>query len=116
MKTLVAAAHAHGPFENGHDGCHARWSEHGMCPGAKCAVWLNGLGEDDEFFGQNVRNERTGQRMTNGDVRLNYINYPGSHIVPLDREMANLLAEKRRVSAQLRHVNKRIAQLQKAKV
>lgn len=49
-KTLVICKHEIGPARNGHDGCHARDAEGGLCPGHKIAEWLNGLGDDDEVL------------------------------------------------------------------
>lgn len=104
-KTIVTAKHQHGPHENGYDGCHARWTEGGMCPGVKMAEWLNALGEDDEIFGTT--------RLTNGEVRDNYLR-SYRHVTALNPKLAALEAERRDLSARLRQTNARIKQVHDA--
>lgn len=47
---------------------------------------------------------------TNGDVRISWIR-ENDHILALEPERARLQAEKRSLSARLRHINKRIKEL-----
>jgi hypothetical protein len=110
MKTLVAAAHAAGPNQNGHDGCHARCSNGGMCPGVATAQWLNGLGDDSDWY---LQPGASYAGVTVGTVRGNYIR-AHNHIVPLDSTLASLSAQQQRLSAELRVVRKRINELQQA--
>lgn len=105
-KTIVAARHEAGPAKNGHDGCHARWGNAGLCPGAQTATWLNALGEDEEPYCGSTR-------ITNGQVRDNYLNGEW-HVVAVDPALACLRAEERRTAAALRGVRRRIKDLEKA--
>lgn len=114
-KTIVVAAHSLGPFQNGVDGCHGRWAEGGLCPGGKIAAWLNALGEDDELYIKGNPAVAGARDITNGEVRTNWLN-GNSHIRALEPERANLIAQKNRLSADLRRVNKRLRYLEKTPV
>lgn len=104
MKTLVAARHEPGPARNGHGNCFARTGTGGVCPGVETAKWLNSLGDDDDvYFGTT----------TVGQVRDNWLNGGGSHIVAVDPVLAELKAEERRISANLRRVKADIKRLEK---
>lgn len=114
-KTIVVAAHAPGPHENGTDGCHARIGYDGMCPGVQTAKWLNNLGPDKSLYGsRKVHNTRTGELLTNGDVRQNYLD-GSNHVVAVDPELAKLYASERRTSASLRTIRKEIKRLETAR-
>lgn len=110
-KTLVTAAHEHGPMQNGQGNCFARWGNHGVCPGVERAAWLNGLGEDDEYFIKPTARCPAGT--TNGQVRDNYIREMAMcHVVPIMPRLASLKAEERRTAAALRHVRREIKRIE----
>jgi hypothetical protein len=99
----VTAKHIVGPAQNGHDGCHARLSHSGICPGVKIAEWLNSLGEDDAPYGSL-------KRVTNGEVRDNYLR-SDQHVVAVEPERARLLEAQRQAQRSLRIIKQRLRQL-----
>jgi hypothetical protein len=109
-KTLVVCKHHPGPSENGFDNCHARFPD-GFCPGIKTALWLNGLGDDDQPY-TGAKN-RYGHVITNGEVRDNWLR-SDNHIVAKEPELAKLRAEERRLAASLRIVKREIKRIEKA--
>lgn len=99
--TLVSAKHATGVHENGHDGCFARATNGGNCPGEATAQWLNGLGDDDALYTQPTQTHPHG--ITNGQVRQNYLSN-SDHIVAVDPTLARLTARQKMLERDLRHV------------
>jgi hypothetical protein len=97
-KTIIVARHEPGPATNGHDNCHARTGNNGICPGVGYAEWLNGLGDDDDDY-----MELMGHRVTCGMVRDNWLR-DNHHIVAKDPLLAKLRATERRLSAELRNI------------
>jgi hypothetical protein len=102
MKTLVVAKHEHGPATNGHDGCHARFNNDGICPGVAVAAWLNSLGDDEAPY------KRTGR--TCGEVRDNWLS-GSNHIVAAEPEQAALAATVRDLRAKLAVARRRLTQV-----
>lgn len=109
-KTLVVPRHEPGPAQNGHDGCHARFGNGGMCPGVGYAEWLNGLGDDAAFYIKPT--QRCSEGTTNGQVRQNWLS--NAHIVALQPALAALKAEERRTAASLRMVRREIKRVEAA--
>lgn len=109
-KTLVVAKHEPGPAQNGHDGCHARFGNGGMCPGIEQARWLNALGDDAEHYIQPTA--RCPQGTTNGQVRDNWLRGGHHHVVAAQPALAQLKAEERRTQASLRLLRKEIKRVE----
>ena len=72
----IVAKHKRGPLLNGGDGCHARFSHNGICPGHQVAEWLNSLGPDKERFRKT--------KVTNGAVRQAWLR--GYHHIQLNMD------------------------------
>jgi len=108
MKTLVVASHPGGPHENGFGGCFTRWLN-GFCAGTRQSEWLNSLGEDDELYGGGII-KVNGHRLTNGDVRINWMHAAcDCKVVPLEPKQAALLERQSRLRKELTQVNNQLA-------
>ena len=112
-KTIVVAKHSPGPFQNGVDSCFGRWAEGGMCPGVKLAAWLNGLGEDEEFYIQPNRHSPDGT--TNGRVRANWLRDGSNHIVAAEPAIAQAREAKMRAKQSLSIASRNLKILEDAR-
>lgn len=114
MKTLVAAKHELGPFENGVGGCHARCGNGGKCPGHETAEWLNKLGEDDDVFIKGNPKVPGAVTVTCGQVRSNWL-AGEQHLVAVNPSLASLTGERQRLRRELARLNREIKRLTDSK-
>lgn len=112
MKTIIIARHSAGPHENGTDYCHARAYNQGMCPGVKLAAWLNGLGEDNEFYIKPSKVNPHG--VTNVEVRRNWLR-GDPHILCANEELVILKAELVQAKRNVTALAKRIRAVENSK-